>query len=401
MKKYLLILMILPLLSFGGKRYWVGGGASANWSATGNTNWSLTSGGAGNAAVPGTSDSVYFDGAGSGNSASTISATITVMRFEITSGYTNTITHNAVLTCSGDFTLNTSYTIAGSSPVTLSGTCTITSGGKTWPNAMTFSGANTKTLSGNLVISGDLTLSTANSIINWTTNETLSCAGLMISGSQAAGTAKIIVTGGILYMNSSGYMAGNNIDIQGNVTIGVNFGFGNSKTLTYVSGTVTTTSSTFYILGSCTLNTAGIAWNNIYVNSDATITNNSLLTVTGTYTMASWNVSWQGNYGFTVGTLVMSSTSNSSALTLNDGVTYTVTTVLQAYLSRKGSIVTITSDDATNKAILTLNQGATCNVLANLTRIDASAGRTIFTFNGTITNCLNVVEMHDRATVGN
>ena len=41
-------------------RYWVGGGATTNWSATGNTNWSATDGGANNASVPTTGDNVFF-----------------------------------------------------------------------------------------------------------------------------------------------------------------------------------------------------------------------------------------------------------------------------------------------------------------------------------------------------
>jgi len=75
-------------------RYWVGGGASANWNATGNTNWSATYNGANNASVPTSSDSVYFTGYTS--SACTISATANCYNLDCTqnSGYSGTITHN-------------------------------------------------------------------------------------------------------------------------------------------------------------------------------------------------------------------------------------------------------------------------------------------------------------------
>ncbi len=54
-----------------------------------------------------------------------------------------------------------------------------------------------------------------------------------------------------------------------------------------------------------------------------------------------------------------------------------------------------TSDHATNKANITLNNGALCNVLASFTRIDASGGRTIFTFNGVLTTTVNITAITD------
>jgi hypothetical protein len=77
-------------------RFWVGGGSSANWNATGNTNWSTTSGGSNNASVPGTNDIALFD-ANSGTGNSIISANITVQYLDCT-GYTGTLTHNSGVT---------------------------------------------------------------------------------------------------------------------------------------------------------------------------------------------------------------------------------------------------------------------------------------------------------------
>lgn len=73
-------------------RYWVGGGSSTSWNATGPTNWSGTSGGSNDASVPTSVDTVYFDeNSGTGNSV--ISASISIGTL-VCSGYTGTLTHN-------------------------------------------------------------------------------------------------------------------------------------------------------------------------------------------------------------------------------------------------------------------------------------------------------------------
>jgi hypothetical protein len=384
------------LLLHNASRFWVGAGASSNWNATGNTNWSATSGGSNNASVPGSSDNVTFDGAGGGNSANTNSATITILSLTYSSGFTNTTTLNAVVTIAGNFTDNTAHSWAGSSGITISAASTITSGGKTFPNGVTMTNTNTKTLSGNWTISGALTVS-GSTILNRTTNETLSCAGL--GGAQLiTGTAKLILTGGT--WNHSGTSNTLNMDIQGNVTVSGSVPFSGENTLTYVSGTVTTTSSTLNINnGSCTLNTNGITWNNITITSTGTYTINSLLSATGTLLCPAANVTFAGTAGFTVGTATFQNIT-SNTISLKNSVTYTVTTALNASSSRTGAILLFTSDDGTLKATLTLSQGATCNVLASFTRINASSGRSIVTFNGTITSCNNIVEKHDYGTVG-
>ncbi len=91
------------LVLHNASRYWVGGGSNANWSATGNTNWGSASNTRDNASVPGASDDVFFDGVGFGNSASTLSASISINSLDMT-GYANTLTHSGavVLTIAGN-----------------------------------------------------------------------------------------------------------------------------------------------------------------------------------------------------------------------------------------------------------------------------------------------------------
>lgn len=225
---------------------------------------------AGNAA-PSSTDDVIINGNGAfGNSDNTISNTRTCLSLTVTSGYTGTRTHSAVLTVAGNVTFGANETIAGSSSMTISATSTITSNGKTWPN-------------------------------------------------------------------------------------------------------------------------------NITINSSITVTNNSLLTVNGILSLGA-NVTFAGTNGFTTRTLSVSSTSTVT-ITLKESITYSVTSGLESYLSRVGSIVLFTSSHASTKAILTLQNGASCNCLANFTRIDASGGRPIRTFFGVITDSLNIENVNDLQTV--
>ena len=121
-------------------RYWVGGGSSTNWSATGNTNWAATSGGANNQSVPTTTDDVFFD-ANSGSGASVISANITVQSLNCT-GFTGTLTHNTGVTLTINTGTSTSFLLSAAMTYTAatatsvvaftntSGTADMTSNGK-------------------------------------------------------------------------------------------------------------------------------------------------------------------------------------------------------------------------------------------------------------------------------
>lgn len=524
-------------------RYWVGGGSANTWVATANTNWGSASGGANNASVPTSADDVIFDGAApNGNTTSTISATITILSLNITAGYTSTMTHNAVLTIAGNWTMNTGYTIAGTSGITISAASTITNNGKEWPNALTFSNANTKTLVGDLSVRGLYTSIGAPTTINTsslTPNASLICYGGMFY--QSAGglsNAKIILVSGTW----SGTIPGCSIDISGSITLGATAAAGASlgtTTLRWISGSVTTTGNTFTIAGaspgSTILDVEPITWNNISfaggtTNLSSSLNVSGLTTIAGTTTLNTASVaspsaslicgggitttstiagnakvvlaggSWTGNslfsgrllqnntdisgsiiingnsvaYGGVAGnvlrwvsgsvttagsnfrlegscildtdpiiwstisctasdsTLILSSSliadvfvtnnnivfTNSAANragfnfgTFTTGQTVTRTCTLQAnttYIIRNAfslitqpisSNFTFTSNSGTDRAILILLPGASCNLNSSFTRIDASRGRPINTFNGTVTNCVNVNRFNDKATI--
>lgn len=136
-------------------KYWVGGGATTNWDATGNTNWALTSGGANNAAVPTTGDAVVFD-SNSGSGASVMDVSLSLIAMDC-NGFVGTLTHNTgiTLTITGNdagapasntlrFGSGMTYGIAGAArQITMtstSGTSTITTNGITLGN-LTCNGA--------------------------------------------------------------------------------------------------------------------------------------------------------------------------------------------------------------------------------------------------------------------
>jgi hypothetical protein len=288
---------------------------------------------------------------------------------------------------------------ATGSTLTIGGACTLNTNGMTWNNIVV--GGNI-TLTSNLSMSGLLSFNTSVVYtINKTTSETITIAGGITTGAgtgSAGGTAKYILTGGTW----TGQVATNsliaNLDIQGNVTIATNVYYG-TGTLTWVSGTVTVTSSTLNLTDSCTLNTNGMTWNTVSTTatSGKTYTLNSLLSAS-TITIQGSTVTFSGTSGFSTTTLSCPST-NAQTITLAASITYTITSNFTCNSSQVGGIVAFVSSTPGTQYKINLTNPGTCNVLANFTDADASGGRSITTFNGTISNCNNVVSYPDYVTI--
>lgn len=364
-------------------RYWVGGGSSTNWNATTNTNWSGTSGGANNASVPTSVDDVFFDVLG--NASSVISATITILSINISSGYTATMTHNAVLTIAGNITLGANYTIAGTSSITISAASTITSNNKTFPNNVSLSGTNTKILIGNFTIGGVLNLDGANTL-NSTTSEIL-FVNNGISGFQSTlGTATIFLQGGTWQGNP---LIQNNLTLNGNVTISGTKSY-RTGILKYLSGTITTTGSTISCSQSTTFDTFGMTFNIVDLFSGGFTLNSKL--VCNTILFSSNNTTFFGSIGFDTNNVILNG--SNSLKTLVAGVTYTINNSLTGQVFNN----TFTSSGSV-KANLVLGYNAVCSIMANFTMINASGGRTINTWNGNVTDCINVNIYTDLQTV--
>src|SRR5580765_1899040 len=104
---------------------------------------------------------------------------------------------------------------------------------------------------------------------------------------------------------------------------------------------------------------------------------------------------WSGNFGFIVTEYLLN---NFSALntTLKVGNNYIIKGRLaQLLTSGTGSLPTFKSSIGGTRATLTCT-GEVTVANTKFTDIDASGGRTIYCFNGTITNCVNIVSMTDR-----
>lgn len=382
-------------------RFWVGGGSSTNWSATANTNWSATSGGSNNATVPGVSDDATFNGLGAaGNGASVVSASQSLLTLTFTAGYTNTVTinSNVIVTIAGSFTDNTAHSWAVGNTVsglTISATATITSGGKTFAGAIVFSGAAaTKTISGNWVLSGRLSINTNVQVVNHTVAETITCFG-WTSSVACSGTIDIILSGSTT--SSGAAVSINSLTFAGNVTIATyNMSAGS---LIYTSGTVTQ-SGTITFSGSVTINAAGAVFDGTnFTGAGSTITINSLLTCATMSIGAVTPVTFAGTSGITCSGVLTCTQTIASTYTFKTGVTYTFGGIT-ASASRTGAILLFTSNDAATKTIFTIPQGSSNSILASFTRVDASGGRPISTFNGVVTDCINIVSYTDLQTLG-
>jgi len=368
-------------------KYWIGGGANTNWATS--ANWSLSSGGAAGGGIPTSADVANFTGVGvNANGVSTISATITVGGLIITSGFTGTITHNAVLTCSATLTLGANYTISGTSSMTINLATSMTSNGKTWPNNMTMTGASTiKTLVDNWTIAGTLTVSST-TVLN---GNNLYVAGMTMT-SPISGTTHIHFSGTGTWSGTQAI--GNNVTFEGNTTITGTVGY-SVGTMTYSSGTLTTTGSVLTLSTTPTLNTPGVHWYDVQVSNSTTITLNAKLLIDNVLsTAATQNVVFAGTYGWSCDTLLHNAV-GACTLTLQEDEIYEIWGAISIAQCRVAATVHVLSSSATVKAMIYLDNDARCEVMARFTDIDAAAGRPINTFNGLVTDCINIFSYTD------
>jgi hypothetical protein len=319
-------------------------------------------------------------------------------------GYTNTLTMGtSTLTVAGDVTWDSGLLITGSGALIVNTTSTITTlNGYVWPNEVNFTtSTSTKTFVNDFEILGPLIIGNGSHTLDKTTNEKIILHGGLIQSIGnilvASTIEKIVIKGGT-WSGSAGtsYMRVP-VELDGNVTIGANIYLNNGATLTHISGSIdtTTNNSTVNIISNVVIDTGPVIWQNFsQVLNNPTVTLNSTLRVIN-YVLSIGG--FDGTSGFDVDNFSSNAVS-AITISMSHSVSYRIRSSLSAFTSRVGSIVLFTSNHASNKAILTLDNPAACNVLASFRRIDASGGRTIPTFNGTITDCLNIVEFHDLPT---
>lgn len=322
-------------------RFFVNGGVTNNWSDI--LNWSTTSGGLGGSAVPTNADDVTLDAAGNVPCTLNTAVAKTCKTLTVTAGYTNTMTFNVTLTVVGNITLGANMVFAGSSGLILSTatTPTITSNGKTLGVPFTISGNTAITLAD-----------------NWTLSSSFTCSG------------------------STGTMNGNTMNVAGSFTA-----------TTQINGT-----TNIVLNGTGTLTTTGVIKNNLTINTAGTITAPAILRYdTGTLTYTAGTFSLTG----TALTMGASGTIDLGGATLS-GLNLTaagVTMTLKSGIVLSGSITTsgtaashdaIVSSLGGTQRVLTLSNGATQDIpYCNATDIDSSAGLTIFSYKGTLSNATN------------
>lgn len=153
-------------------RYWVGG--TGSWNTTNTVNWSDTSGGAGGFSVPTSVDDVFLD-ANSGTGTVTIAtANMTVKSLNCT-GYTGVLAGSTNISIAGSVTWGAGMTLGYSGALTITGTGTYTSNGKSRLGSLTING------SGITVTLGDAYTSTGASATIAVTLGTFNTAGYAVT----------------------------------------------------------------------------------------------------------------------------------------------------------------------------------------------------------------------------
>lgn len=314
--------------------------------------------------------------------------------------------------------INTDLEIDATASITISGTVYW---GGTGTLKYTNVGGTFTTTGSTLVINGNNTLDLANS--SWATlsvtggtttisntngtatfsaiNNTnaitainLNTGTLNISGGATFNGSRSVDGSGTLNFNGTGTITGSSgwttnvtVNTSGTITFGTLTWGTTSRTWTHTAGTTAPGTGTFTVNTNSTFSVASsgfIVYNmdftgTITINT-GTITMNNNLTLSGSTTFA-------GTGGWTAANFT--DTTAGRSLTLKDGSTYTVTSVL-SLTGTNASRWTITSSSATLRAIFTLSQGASQSmVYVNGTRVDSSGGQTVWSLGGTLTDTIN------------
>ena len=240
-------------------RYWVGG--SASWDGTAGSKWAYTSGGAGGASVPDSTNPVYFD-ASSGASTVTISSGNTGAGDLIFTGFTGTLAGSTAINISGILTMGSGMTNSYTGDITFnatSGTKNITSNGINFASNIIFDGVGgTWQLADALNIgAGNITLTNG----TFNTNGMTVTAGNLSSSNSNTRT----LTLGASTINLSG-IGGNTLDFT--ISTGLTFN-SNTSTINFSGNGVVNFyggGQTFYNVNVTSISTFSIYNSNTFYN---------------------------------------------------------------------------------------------------------------------------------------
>jgi len=298
-----------------------------------------------------------------------------------TLGIPGNITVTNALTISVVGTLTFSFIQAGyngtAATLTITGAATLIAANGSW------------TIAGTTTITANCTFNVGAGSPLWYT------AGFIHGAYNVGGSASITLTGGTWSGTGTWVPA---VTLAGNITIDAG---------TRYCGSLACTSGPITLAGvnlSCAqvspiFNTDPLVWDSLiltYTASAVTVTINSLLSISGTFTLANVATTFAGTAGFTVGTLTNTTITATRIFTFANGKTYTIRDAFTTVHAAAQTVrFTFTSDHASIKAIIILGSSATQNVgFVDPTRIDSSAGQQIFSYKGTITTCLNWISAY-------
>lgn len=294
-------------------RYWVGG--TGTWDASDTTHWSATSGGASGASVPGSGDTVTFDGSSGGG-------TVTV-------GYDPTVTSITMGAFTGTLDMNTRSPTMQTFSNTGTGTRTLIQGSGTW----TITGNATTVFNQTDVTNLTFTKGTNPFLFTYSgsvgtrtiVSSSLAAAGALSAHpdfSINAGSDIVAITntrcGHLVFTGFSGSLASGTRVIYGNLTV--------SAAMTWASGTATTTFSG--TSGTQTITTNGVACNSPFtvdgVGGTVLLAGNFSMDGASARTLTLTNGTFNAsNFNVTCG-LFSSSNSNVRTVTMGSG-TWTLT----------------------------------------------------------------------------
>jgi hypothetical protein len=346
--KVLILLLASVFSVFGCTRFWVGGGSANTWAATGNTNWSTSSGGANNASVPTSTDDVCFD-SNSGTGNSVIAAVITVKSLDCSgtggsgSPYTGTLTHNAVnLDIENSLTLfsQMTYTIASaSSTLNFLGSTsgqTVTLGGQS-TGSVIFNGTGAWTLG------SSLTGASINSIFTLT-------KGTFSTGNFAVTMGKLASTNSNTRSLSLG---SSTLTLSQTGTV---WDLGTTTGLTFSAGTSTIVFTSNSGAGK-TFNGGGLTYNNVTLS----IAGSGTFTFTGANTFNTLSIDRPPGGGVI---FPASTTQTVTALSFAGGF--------------PPSVVTFTSSSPGTQYTISQASGSVCTNYLNLTDSKVTGGASFF-----------------------
>jgi len=258
-----------------------------------------------------------------GSNSVTGTATIVMNGTGTLSGGTNTaIRLNITFDTAGTITIGNFYfggatltyvtgtmVISGSLSLGQFGGTIINTSGMTWAS-IGFATSATVTITSNLNCSGNVAGNgiTLNGLFDFNIG-----GSFTINSGGFSGTTSIVLNGtGTL--SGTGILRNNlTINTAGTITISGTVGY-NTGTLTYTAGIVDTTGSTLSLsnVGTPTLATNGISWNNITITTGTTVTLTNALDVNGTFTYGSGGspVTLNGSTATFSGSITASGTSD-------------------------------------------------------------------------------------------